>query len=110
MLEWLLVVAFSAVPLTLYVPPLRNLTLFVEAMGEFFTDSSLQTARFYQRLRGDWGGEREIVVKEKKKNSDSLRVFLPRVDPCFRKQSSDEQSCGNSSDEGSAVWTAGSSP
>ncbi|KAG5565190.1 hypothetical protein RHGRI_001179 [Rhododendron griersonianum] len=51
MLQWLLVVAFSAVPLTLYVPPLRNLTLFVEAMGEFFTDSSLHTARFYQRLR-----------------------------------------------------------
>ncbi|KAI8545814.1 uncharacterized protein LOC131334315 [Rhododendron vialii] len=51
MLQLFFAVAFSAVPLTLYVPPIRSLNLFVETMEELFRESSLYTGRFYPRLR-----------------------------------------------------------
>ncbi|GMP41757.1 hypothetical protein CsSME_00011734 [Camellia sinensis var. sinensis] len=51
MLQLFLAVAFSAVPLTLYVPPVRSLNLFVETMEELFRESNLYTGRFYPRLR-----------------------------------------------------------
>ncbi|KAE9459820.1 hypothetical protein RHGRI_019563 [Rhododendron griersonianum] len=51
MLQLFFAVAFSAVPLTLYVPPIRSLNLFVGTMEELFRESSLYTGRFYPRLR-----------------------------------------------------------
>ncbi|GAA0165993.1 hypothetical protein LIER_21256 [Lithospermum erythrorhizon] len=44
--------AFSALPLTLYIPPLRNLTLFVEILEDLSRDSRvLFTDRLYHRWR-----------------------------------------------------------
>ncbi|XP_074346107.1 uncharacterized protein LOC141684868 [Apium graveolens] len=51
MLQMFFAVAFSAVPLTLYIPPVRSLTLFVETMEELFRESSPRTNRLYPRLR-----------------------------------------------------------
>ncbi|TXG55780.1 hypothetical protein EZV62_017093 [Acer yangbiense] len=44
-------VGFSAIPLTLYVPPIRRLTLFVEKMEDFIRDSTETTRVLYPRLR-----------------------------------------------------------
>ncbi|KAK1552730.1 hypothetical protein Q3G72_022520 [Acer saccharum] len=44
-------VGFSAIPLTLYVPPIRRLTLFVEKMEDFIRDSTQTTRVIYPRLR-----------------------------------------------------------
>ncbi|BAS82568.1 Os03g0174800, partial [Oryza sativa Japonica Group] len=38
MLQLLMALAFSAAPLTLYVPPVRSLSLFVEAIEAVFRD------------------------------------------------------------------------
>uniref|UniRef100_A0A7N0VJ32 Uncharacterized protein n=1 Tax=Kalanchoe fedtschenkoi TaxID=63787 RepID=A0A7N0VJ32_KALFE len=51
MLQLFFAVAFSAVPLTLYVPPIRSLNLFVQTMEELFRDTHLHTGRIYPRLR-----------------------------------------------------------
>lgn len=51
MLQMFFAVAFSAVPLTLYIPPVRSLSLFVETMEELFRESSSHTNRLYPRLR-----------------------------------------------------------
>ncbi|KAM7472502.1 hypothetical protein LguiA_010685 [Lonicera macranthoides] len=51
MLHLFFAVAFSAVPLTLYVPPLRSLNLFVETMEDLLRESSVHTTRLYPRLR-----------------------------------------------------------
>lgn len=40
MLQLFLAVAFSAVPLTLYVPPMRNLCLFVDTMEQLYHHSA----------------------------------------------------------------------
>ncbi|CAI9100025.1 OLC1v1036943C1 [Oldenlandia corymbosa var. corymbosa] len=44
-------VAFSAVPLTLYVPPIRSFNLFVESVEHFFRQTTVHTVRFCPRLR-----------------------------------------------------------
>ncbi|RXH94080.1 hypothetical protein DVH24_016147 [Malus domestica] len=44
-LQLLLTVAFSAVPLTLYVPPVRSLNPFVETMEELLSESRTHTNR-----------------------------------------------------------------
>ncbi|PSS12007.1 Guanine nucleotide exchange factor DBS like [Actinidia chinensis var. chinensis] len=49
MIQLFLAAAFSSVPLTLYIPPVRNLNLFVETMEGLFGDSNW-TGRFYQSL------------------------------------------------------------
>ncbi|GAB4857772.1 Mitogen-activated protein kinase kinase kinase npk1 [Ancistrocladus abbreviatus] len=49
MLQIFFAVAFSAVPLTLYVPPTRSLTLFVEAMEDLVRETSRRTVRYYPR-------------------------------------------------------------
>ncbi|KAK4760044.1 hypothetical protein SAY87_023175 [Trapa incisa] len=51
MLHFFFTVAFSAVPLTLYVPPLRNLNLFVQTMEELARDSRLYSRRVAPRVR-----------------------------------------------------------
>ncbi|PWA64100.1 hypothetical protein CTI12_AA347170 [Artemisia annua] len=51
MLHLFFAVAFSAVPLTLYVPPVRSLNLFVQTMEELWRESSGYTHRVYPRLR-----------------------------------------------------------
>ncbi|KAI3739973.1 hypothetical protein L2E82_30387 [Cichorium intybus] len=51
MLHLFFAVGFSAVPLTLFVPPVRNFNLFVASMEELWRESSLHTVRMYPRLR-----------------------------------------------------------
>ncbi|KAH7665583.1 hypothetical protein IHE45_13G043400 [Dioscorea alata] len=51
MLQLFFAVAFSAAPLTLYVPPVRSLNLFVEALESFFRQTSDYSARVYPRAR-----------------------------------------------------------
>ncbi|WOH04352.1 hypothetical protein DCAR_0623761 [Daucus carota subsp. sativus] len=51
MLHMFFAVAFSAVPLILYIPPVRSLNLFVQTMEELLRESSAHTNRFYPRLR-----------------------------------------------------------
>ncbi|PKA59942.1 hypothetical protein AXF42_Ash016001 [Apostasia shenzhenica] len=51
MLQLFFAVAFSAAPLTLYVPPVRALNLFVETIESFFWESSGYTIRAIPRLR-----------------------------------------------------------
>ncbi|XP_021912656.1 uncharacterized protein LOC110826337 [Carica papaya] len=54
MLQLLFTLAFSAVPLTLYIPPVRSLNLFVETMEELFRESRMYTNRLYPRARHVW--------------------------------------------------------
>ncbi|CAN6454119.1 unnamed protein product [Victoria cruziana] len=51
MLQLLFAIAFSAAPLTLYVPPIRSLSLFVETIEIFLREAIQQTARVYPRVR-----------------------------------------------------------
>ncbi|MBA0607892.1 hypothetical protein Gotri_023217, partial [Gossypium trilobum] len=43
MLQLFFTVAFSAVPLTLYVPPIRSLSLFVETIEDMLRQTTLYT-------------------------------------------------------------------
>ncbi|GLU00257.1 hypothetical protein SLE2022_176370 [Rubroshorea leprosula] len=54
MLQLLFTVAFSAVPLTLYIPPMRSLNLFVESMEDLARESRVYTNRIYPRARHVW--------------------------------------------------------
>ncbi|KAK7401503.1 hypothetical protein VNO78_13038 [Psophocarpus tetragonolobus] len=47
-------VAFSAVPLILYIPPIRNFNLFVETMEDMARESRVHTNRIYPLLRVAW--------------------------------------------------------
>ncbi|KAL6336799.1 hypothetical protein AAG906_036113 [Vitis piasezkii] len=51
MLQLLFAVAFSAVPLTLYVPPIRSLNLFVETVETLFRQTAVYTLGAYLRVR-----------------------------------------------------------
>ncbi|GKV25727.1 hypothetical protein SLEP1_g35122 [Rubroshorea leprosula] len=51
MLQLFFAVAFSAVPLTLYVPPIRSLNLFVETLENLFRQSARYTLRAYPSIR-----------------------------------------------------------
>ncbi|KAI3719586.1 hypothetical protein L6452_20488 [Arctium lappa] len=51
MLHLFFAVAFSAVPLTLYVPPIRSLNLFVQTIEDVWRESSVYTHRVYPRIR-----------------------------------------------------------
>ncbi|CAI0430987.1 unnamed protein product [Linum tenue] len=53
-LQLFFTVAFSAAPLTLYIPPVRSLNLFVEMMEEMVRESRLYTIRYYPRARNVW--------------------------------------------------------
>ncbi|KAF9682434.1 hypothetical protein SADUNF_Sadunf05G0108500 [Salix dunnii] len=44
-------VAFSVVPLTLYIPPVRSLNLFVETIEDLLRESRVYTTRLYPRAR-----------------------------------------------------------
>ncbi|KAK9671028.1 hypothetical protein RND81_12G001900 [Saponaria officinalis] len=50
MLQLFMAVAFSAVPLTLYIPPIRSLNLFVEMAEESFRQGSSYAGRAYPRV------------------------------------------------------------
>ncbi|KAJ8748809.1 hypothetical protein K2173_011366 [Erythroxylum novogranatense] len=54
MLQLFLTVAFSAIPLTLYFPPLRSLNLFVETMEDLYRESRAYTTSIYPRARVMW--------------------------------------------------------
>uniref|UniRef100_A0A803LBZ2 Uncharacterized protein n=1 Tax=Chenopodium quinoa TaxID=63459 RepID=A0A803LBZ2_CHEQI len=49
--QFFFAVAFSAVPLTLYVPPMRHLTLFVSAIQELMRETSGYRTRVVPRFR-----------------------------------------------------------
>ncbi|PWA95754.1 hypothetical protein CTI12_AA047610 [Artemisia annua] len=51
MLHLFFAVGFSAVPLTLFIPPVRNLNMFVGSMQELWRESSIYTNRIYPRVR-----------------------------------------------------------
>ncbi|OAY43176.1 hypothetical protein MANES_08G048600v8 [Manihot esculenta] len=51
MLQLFFAVAFSAVPLTLYIPPIRSFNLFVEIVEDLLRQSALYSFRLYPRLR-----------------------------------------------------------
>ncbi|KAE8649764.1 hypothetical protein Csa_012384 [Cucumis sativus] len=51
MLQLFFAVAFSAVPLTLYVPPIRSLSLFVETLEDLLHHTAIHTIRAYPRFR-----------------------------------------------------------
>ncbi|KAL2320787.1 hypothetical protein Fmac_029756 [Flemingia macrophylla] len=51
MLQLVFAVAFSAVPLTLYIPPIRSLNLFVHTIQTFLQDSSFFSLRAFLRIR-----------------------------------------------------------
>ncbi|KAK0595131.1 hypothetical protein LWI29_003852 [Acer saccharum] len=51
MLQIFFAVAFSAVPLTLYVPPIRSLNLFVETIEDLLRQTTVYTIRAYPRIR-----------------------------------------------------------
>ncbi|KAK6941854.1 hypothetical protein RJ641_027231 [Dillenia turbinata] len=51
MLQLFFAVAFSAVPLTLYVPPIRSLNLFVETLENLLRQTTVYTLRAYPRIR-----------------------------------------------------------
>ncbi|OWM67220.1 hypothetical protein CDL15_Pgr000672 [Punica granatum] len=51
MLQLFFAVAFSAVPLTLYVPPIRSLNLFVETLEDLLRQTAVYTLRAYPRVR-----------------------------------------------------------
>ncbi|KAK9664341.1 hypothetical protein RND81_14G034700 [Saponaria officinalis] len=50
MLQLLFAVAFSAVPLTLYIPPIRSLNMFVEMVEDASTEFATYAARAYLTL------------------------------------------------------------
>ncbi|XAR69447.1 hypothetical protein NMG60_11001027 [Bertholletia excelsa] len=51
MFQLFFAVAFSAVPLTLYVPPIRSLSLFVESLVNLLRQSSAVSLHAIPRLR-----------------------------------------------------------
>ncbi|KAF7819008.1 dehydration-responsive element-binding protein 2F [Senna tora] len=51
MLQILFAVAFSAVPLTLYVPPIRSFNLFVQTVEDFLRQTAVHAIRAYPRFR-----------------------------------------------------------
>ncbi|KAM4072953.1 hypothetical protein ACB094_11G178800 [Castanea mollissima] len=53
-LQLFFTLAFSAVPLTLYVPPVRSLNLFLEAVEGFLRESRIYSNRVYPRVRVVW--------------------------------------------------------
>uniref|UniRef100_A0A6N2LY64 Uncharacterized protein n=1 Tax=Salix viminalis TaxID=40686 RepID=A0A6N2LY64_SALVM len=55
-------VAFSAVPLTFYIPPMRNLSFFVETMEGLLRESRVYTTRFYPRARHAWSRLLDILL------------------------------------------------
>ncbi|KAB2070427.1 hypothetical protein ERO13_A08G144700v2 [Gossypium hirsutum] len=54
MLQLFFTIAFSAAPLTLYVPPVRSLNHFVETMEDLVRESRVYTHRLYPRARFVW--------------------------------------------------------
>jgi hypothetical protein len=62
MLQFLLTMAFSAVPLLLYIPPIRNLNTFVETIEEFHRESRPYTNRFNSRLQLGWSRIMNFVL------------------------------------------------
>ncbi|KHN26336.1 hypothetical protein glysoja_029290 [Glycine soja] len=51
MLQLAFAVAFSALPLTLYIPPIRSFNLFVHTLQIFLQDFSLFSFRPFLRIR-----------------------------------------------------------
>ncbi|KAF8396136.1 hypothetical protein HHK36_017749 [Tetracentron sinense] len=54
MLQVFFAVAFSAVPLTLYVPPVRSLNFFVETIEGLLRETAQYSVRTYPRIRHAW--------------------------------------------------------
>ncbi|XP_018816627.1 uncharacterized protein LOC108987989 isoform X3 [Juglans regia] len=61
-LQLFFTLAFSAVPLTLYVPPIRSLNFFVETMEDLLRESRIYTNRIYPRARVVWSRLLDCVL------------------------------------------------
>ncbi|KAG2668635.1 hypothetical protein I3843_14G001000 [Carya illinoinensis] len=61
-LQLFFTLAFSAVPLTLYVPPIRSLNFFVETMEDLLRESRIYTDRIYPRARVVWSRLLDCVL------------------------------------------------
>ncbi|CAN8278863.1 unnamed protein product [Cochlearia groenlandica] len=59
MLQLFFTVAFSAAPLTLYLPPIRCLTVFVAAMEEIGAEGRVYRRRNFPRVRIAWSRLRD---------------------------------------------------
>ncbi|RDY10375.1 hypothetical protein CR513_05109, partial [Mucuna pruriens] len=62
MLQLFFTVAFSAVPLTLYVPPMRSLNLFVETIEYVVRESTTYRNRVYPRIRVAWSRMLDLML------------------------------------------------
>ncbi|XP_048231332.1 uncharacterized protein LOC125370342 [Ricinus communis] len=62
MLQLFFTVAFSAVPLTLYIPPMRSLNPFVETMEDLVRESRAYTNRIYPRARHVWSRLLDLLL------------------------------------------------
>ncbi|CAN7135622.1 unnamed protein product, partial [Brassica rapa subsp. narinosa] len=54
MLQLFFTIAFSAAPLTLYIPPIRCLTVFVETVEEMGMEGRVYSRRVFPRARIAW--------------------------------------------------------
>ncbi|XP_018434390.1 uncharacterized protein LOC108806710 [Raphanus sativus] len=54
MLQLLFTIAFSAAPLTLYIPPIRCLTAFARTMEEMGVEGRAYRVRVFARARIAW--------------------------------------------------------
>ncbi|KAG2329265.1 hypothetical protein Bca52824_000445 [Brassica carinata] len=54
MLQLLFTIAFSAAPLTLYIPPIRCFTAFAQTMEEMSAEGRVYRRRVFARARIAW--------------------------------------------------------
>ncbi|KAK4411052.1 hypothetical protein Sango_0178200 [Sesamum angolense] len=74
MLHLFFAVAFSAVPLTLYIPPLRSLNLFLATVEGVWKESSAHTVRMYPRFRkeGTPSDDCNLLIKPRKHEESAV--------------------------------------
>ncbi|CAM8961099.1 unnamed protein product [Rhodiola kirilowii] len=75
MLELFFAVAFSAVPLILYVPPVRSFNLFVETLEDMLRETRLHTDQMYPRLRNACSRIAHLVLHSSSNNRRRLRAM-----------------------------------
>ncbi|RHN40190.1 hypothetical protein MtrunA17_Chr8g0352091 [Medicago truncatula] len=76
MLQLFFTVAFSVVPLTLYIPPIRSLNLFVETMESVMRESTTYSNRIYPRLRIAWSRMLNCLLC----NNTSMEISMGNLD------------------------------
>ncbi|KAG5222949.1 F-box/WD repeat-containing protein [Salix suchowensis] len=85
MLQLFFTVAFSAVPLTFYIPPMRNLSFFVETMEGLLRGSRVYTTRFYPRARHAWSRLLDILLCNSRKAQQHVTPVCLKADGKVRR-------------------------